>query len=74
MKISVDVNNMEKYVICPKHFHTGKLVKPMDEANIDQLGTHALISRACKAHSKLTVFPVANIQRSDKATKRAERR
>ena len=34
-RVDLDLNNVEKYQICSKHFVSGKPAKTLDEANID---------------------------------------
>ena len=60
---------MQNYVICSKHFHSGKPSKAMDETNIWVLTLH-LGHDKCQQSSQSTQLQV---ERSDRARKRAER-
>jgi len=65
----LDENKMDKYMICSKHFHSGKPAKPMDETNIDWVPTLHL------GHNKrLSQSTESQVQRTDRAKKRSDKR
>ena len=65
----IDETNMEKYMICSKHFHSGKPAQLMDVTNIDWVPTlHLGHNKRQQSDSQ------SQVQRSDRASKRAERR
>ena len=39
LRDDIDESNMENYMICMRHFHSGKPAKPMDKTNIDWVPT-----------------------------------
>ena len=66
----LDESNMQNYMICSKHFHSGKPAKAMDETNIDWVPTLHLGHDKLQQSSQPTQLQV---KRSDRARKRAER-
>ena len=66
----LDESNMDKYMICSIHFHSGKPAKLMDETNIDWVPTLHL---GHAKHQQSLQSSQLQVQRCDRARKRAER-
>ena len=65
----LDESNMDKYMICLIHFHSGKPAKFMDETNIDWVPTLHL---GHAKHQQSLQSSQLQVRRCDRARKRAE--
>jgi len=69
---NLDENHMEKYLICSKHFHSGKPAKPFDHTNVDWVPTLHLGHEKQRQQSSEAIQ--SQVQRADRAKKRNEKR